>query len=427
MRTIAFHTLGCKLNFAESSYLAGIFTAKGYVQVEFKEKADVYVINTCTVTRIAEKKCRNAIRVARNLNPEAIIAVMGCMSQINDKEIEKIEGVDLIIGNDDKTKLVDLIEERQTKSPTENLVFDISRLKSYYPSYSSSDRTRSFLKIQDGCDYFCTYCAIPYSRGRSRNDDIASVVAQAKILAGQGKKEVVLTGVNIGDFGKSTNESFLDLIKALDKVEGIERYRISSIEPNLITEEVIDFCAGSRAFLPHFHIPLQAGTNKILHLMKRKYERELFAQRVNYINKVMPHAFIAADVIVGFPGETEEDFEEAKSFIDGLPLAALHVFTYSERPGTPAASMQGCVPMSERHRRSEELQKISTRKKEEFYLKNKGKELNVLWESDEEDGMMFGWTDNYIRVGRKYDKRYINTITKEKIEIIDNKYKAYIL
>lgn len=427
MRTIAFHTLGCKLNFAESSYLAGIFTAKGYVQVEFKEKADVYVINTCTVTRIAEKKCRNAIRVARNLNPEAIIAVMGCMSQINDKEIEKIEGVDLIIGNDDKTKLVDLIEERQTKSPTENLVFDISRLKSYYPSYSSSDRTRSFLKIQDGCDYFCTYCAIPYSRGRSRNDDIASVVAQAKILAGQGKKEVVLTGVNIGDFGKSTGESFLDLIKALDKVEGIERYRISSIEPNLITEEVIDFCAGSRAFLPHFHIPLQAGTNKILRLMKRKYERELFAQRVNYINKVMPHAFIAADVIVGFPGETEEDFEEAKSFIDGLPLAALHVFTYSERPGTPAASMQGCVPMSERHKRSEELQKISTRKKEEFYLKNKGKELNVLWESDEEDGMMFGFTDNYIRVGRKYDKRYINTITKEKIEIIDNKYKAYIL
>lgn len=427
MRTIAFHTLGCKLNFAESSYLAGIFTAKGYVQVEFKEKADVYVINTCTVTRIAEKKCRNAIRVARNLNPEAIIAVMGCMSQINDKEIEKIEGVDLIIGNDDKTKLVDLIEERQTKSPTENLVFDISRLKSYYPSYSSSDRTRSFLKIQDGCDYFCTYCAIPYSRGRSRNDDIASVVAQAKILAEQGKKEVVLTGVNIGDFGKSTGESFLDLIKALDKVEGIERYRISSIEPNLITEEVIDFCAGSKAFLPHFHIPLQAGTNKILRLMKRKYERELFAQRVNYINKVMPHAFIAADVIVGFPGETEEDFDDTKAFIEQLPLAALHVFTYSERPGTPAASMQGCVPMSERHRRSEELQKISARKKEEFYLKNKGKELNVLWESDEEDGMMFGFTDNYIRVGRKYDKRYINTITKEKIEIIDNKYKAYIL
>lgn len=427
MRTIAFHTLGCKLNFAESSYLAGIFTAKGYVQVEFKEKADVYVINTCTVTRIAEKKCRNAIRVARNLNPEAIIAVMGCMSQINYKEIEKIEGVDLIIGNDDKTKLVDLIEERQTKSPTENLVFDISRLKSYYPSHSSSDRTRSFLKIQDGCDYFCTYCAIPYSRGRSRSNDIESVVAEARVLAEQGKKEVVLTGVNIGDFGKNTGESFLDLIKALDKVEGIERYRISSIEPNLITEEIIDFCAGSRAFLPHFHIPLQAGSNKILHLMKRKYERELFAQRVNYINKVMPHAFIAADVIVGFPGETEEDFEEAKSFIDGLPLAALHVFTYSERPGTPAASMQGSVPMSERHRRSEELQKISDRKKQEFYLNNKGCELNVLWESDEEDGMMFGFTDNYIRVGRKYDKRYINTITKEKIEIIDNKYKAYIL
>lgn len=427
MRTIAFHTLGCKLNFAESSYLAGIFVAKGYEQVDFREKADVYVINTCTVTRIAEKKCRNAIRMARNLNPDAIIAVMGCMSQLNDKQIEKIEGVDFIIGNDDKIKLVDLIEERHVKAETENLVLDISRLKSYYPSYSSSDRTRSFLKIQDGCDYFCTYCAIPYSRGRSRNDDIASVVAQAKILAEQGKKEVVLTGVNIGDFGKSTGESFLDLIKALDKVEGIERYRISSIEPNLITEEVIDFCVESKAFLPHFHIPLQAGTNKILRLMKRKYERELFAQRVNYINKVMPHAFIAADVIVGFPGETEEDFDDTKAFIEQLPLAALHVFTYSERPGTPAASMQGSVPISERHRRSEELQKISDRKKQEFYLNNKGCELNVLWESDEEDGMMFGWTDNYIRVGRKYDKLYVNTITKEKIEKLDNKYKAYII
>ena len=427
MRTIAFHTLGCKLNFAESSYLAGIFVAKGYEQVDFREKADVYVINTCTVTRIAEKKCRNAIRMARNLNPDAIIAVMGCMSQLNDKQIEKIEGVDFIIGNDDKIKLVDLIEERHVKAETENLVLDISRLKSYYPSYSSSDRTRSFLKIQDGCDYFCTYCAIPYSRGRSRNDDISSVVAQAKILAEQGKKEVVLTGVNIGDFGKSTGESFLDLIKALDKVEGIERYRISSIEPNLITEEVIDFCVESKAFLPHFHIPLQAGTNKILRLMKRKYERELFAQRVNYINKVMPHAFIAADVIVGFPGETEEDFEDTKAFIEQLPLAALHVFTYSERPGTPAASMQGSVPISERHRRSEELQKISDRKKQEFYLNNKGCELNVLWESDEEDGMMFGWTDNYIRVGRKYDKLYVNTIKKEKIEILDNKYKAYII
>lgn len=427
MRTIAFHTLGCKLNFAESSYLAGIFVAKGYEQVDFREKADVYVINTCTVTRIAEKKCRNAIRMARNLNPDAIIAVMGCMSQLNDKQIEKIEGVDFIIGNDDKIKLVDLIEERHVKAETENLVLDISRLKSYYPSYSSSDRTRSFLKIQDGCDYFCTYCAIPYSRGRSRNDDIESVVAQAKILAEQGKKEVVLTGVNIGDFGKSTGESFLDLIKALDKVEGIERYRISSIEPNLITEEIIDFCVESKAFLPHFHIPLQAGTNKILRLMKRKYERELFAQRVNYINKVMPHAFIAADVIVGFPGETEEDFEDTKAFIEQLPLAALHVFTYSERPGTPAASMQGSVPISERHRRSEELQKISDRKKREFYLNNKGCELNVLWESDEEDGMMFGWTDNYIRVGRKYDKLYVNTITKEKIEILDNKYKAYII
>ncbi len=427
MKTIAFHTLGCKLNFAESSYLAGSFVEMGYIQVEFKQKADVYVINTCTVTQVAEKKCRNAIRLARKLNPEAIVAVIGCMSQVNDKEIEKIEGVDLILGNDDKTKLLSLIENYEKKSSAENLVFDISRLKSFYPSYSSSDRTRAFLKVQDGCDYFCTYCAIPYSRGRSRSSDVASIVADARKLADQGKKEVVLTGVNIGDFGKQSGESFLDLIKALDTVEGIERYRISSIEPNLITEEIIDFCSESRTFLPHFHIPLQSGSNKVLHLMKRKYERELFAQRVEYIKRVMPDAFIAADVIVGFPQETKEDFEDAKSFIESLPLAALHVFTYSERPGTPASAMSGSVPISERHERSAELQRISELKKEQFYQDNKGKEVNVLWESDEEDGMMFGFTDNYIRVGRSFDTSYINTITREKLEIIDNKHKAYIL
>lgn len=427
MKTIAFHTLGCKLNFAESSYLAGSFVEMGYIQVEFKQKADVYVINTCTVTQVAEKKCRNAIRLARKLNPEAIVAVIGCMSQVNDKEIEKIEGVDLILGNDDKTKLLSLIENYEKKSSAENLVFDISRLKSFYPSYSSSDRTRAFLKVQDGCDYFCTYCAIPYSRGRSRSSDVASIVADARKLADQGKKEVVLTGVNIGDFGKQSGESFLDLIKALDTVEGVERYRISSIEPNLITEEIIDFCSESRTFLPHFHIPLQSGSNKVLHLMKRKYERELFAQRVEYIKRVMPDAFIAADVIVGFPRETKEDFEDAKSFIESLPLAALHVFTYSERPGTPASVMSGSVPISERHERSAELQRISELKKEQFYQDNKGKEVNVLWESDEEDGMMFGFTDNYIRVGRSFDISYINTITREKLEIIDNKHKAYIL
>lgn len=427
MKTIAFHTLGCKLNFAESSFLAGGFAERGYTQVAFKEKADVYVINTCTVTQVAEKKCRNAIRQANKLNPEAIVAVIGCMSQLKDKEIAKIKGVDIILGNDDKRKLIDLVENHKKNTTVENHVCDISRLHSFYPSYSSSDRTRSFLKIQDGCDYFCTYCAIPYSRGRSRSGDIASTVACAEELAKQGKKEVVLTGVNIGEFGKQSGETFLELIRELDKIEGIERYRISSIEPNLITEETVDFCAASKKFLPHFHIPLQSGSNKILYLMKRKYDRELFAERVNYINRRMPHAFIAADVIVGFPHETAEDFAEAKDFIASLPLAALHVFTYSERPGTPAANMPESVPMSERHRRSMELQELSDRKKEAFYRANKGRKANVLWEADNEDGMMYGFTENYIRVGRKFDERYINEITEETIEIIDHKHKSYIV
>ncbi len=427
MKTIAFHTLGCKLNFAESSFLAGGFAERGYTQVAFKEKADVYVINTCTVTQVAEKKCRNAIRQANKLNPEAIVAVIGCMSQLKDKEIAQIEGVDIILGNDDKRKLIDLVENHKKNTSVENHVCDISRLHSFYPSYSSSDRTRSFLKIQDGCDYFCTYCAIPYSRGRSRSGDIASTVACAEELAKQGKKEVVLTGVNIGEFGKQSRETFLELIRELDKIEGIERYRISSIEPNLITEETVDFCAASKKFLPHFHIPLQSGSNKILYLMKRKYDRELFAERVNYINRRMPHAFIAADVIVGFPHETAEDFAEAKDFIASLPLAALHVFTYSERPGTPAANMPESVPMSERHRRSMELQELSDRKKEAFYRANKGRKANVLWEADNEDGMMYGFTENYIRVGRKFDERYINEITEETIEIIDHEHKSYIV
>lgn len=427
MKTITFHTLGCKLNFAESSFLAGGFAERGYTQVAFKEKADVYVINTCTVTQVAEKKCRNAIRQANKLNPEAIVAVIGCMSQLKDKEIAKIKGVDIILGNDDKRKLIDLVENHKKNTTVENHVCDISRLHSFYPSYSSSDRTRSFLKIQDGCDYFCTYCAIPYSRGRSRSGDIASTVACAEELAKQGKKEVVLTGVNIGEFGKQSGETFLELIRELDKIEGIERYRISSIEPNLITEKTVDFCAASKKFLPHFHIPLQSGSNKILHLMKRKYDRELFAERVGYINRCMPHAFIAADVIAGFPHETAEDFAEAKDFIASLPLAALHVFTYSERPRTPAAGMPESVSMNERHRRSMELQELSDRKKEAFYQANKGRKVSVLWEADNEDGMMYGFTENYIRVGRKFDERYINEITEETIEIIDHEHKSYIV
>jgi threonylcarbamoyladenosine tRNA methylthiotransferase MtaB len=419
LATIAFHTLGCKLNFAESSDLARRFSVHGYNQVDFKQKADVYVLNTCTVTQIAEKKCRNAIRQAHTLNPNAIIAVIGCFSQLNPEAIEAIEGVDIILGNDDKHKLVDYVLNHNKTNTPSNKVFDISRLKTFYTSYSSDDRTRSFLKVQDGCDYFCTYCAIPHARGRSRNEDIETIVSCAKELAKEGKKEVVLTGVNIGDFGKSTNETFLELIKRLDEIEQIQRYRISSIEPNLITEEIIDFCAKSRAFLPHFHIPLQSADNKILKLMHRKYERELFAQRVNYIKEKMPHAFVAADVIVGFPQETKEDFLSTYQFIESLPLAFLHVFTYSERPNTIAAKMEGKVPISERRERSKELQKLSIEKKNFFYENNQGYKGKILWESDNENGMMFGFSENYIRVGRKFEEKYINQITEEELTQLD--------
>lgn len=427
MATIAFHTLGCKLNFAESSDLARRFSAIGYKQVDFKEKADVYVLNTCTVTQIAEKKCRNAIRQAHNLNPQSIIAVIGCFSQLNPGAIEKIEGVDIILGNDDKHKLVDYVLNHTKTNTPSNKVFDISRLKTFYTSYSSDDRTRSFLKVQDGCDYFCTYCAIPHARGRSRNEDIETIVSCAKELAKEGKKEVVLTGVNIGDFGKSTNETFLQLIQRLDEIEEIQRYRISSIEPNLITEEVIDFCAKSRAFLPHFHIPLQSGDNKILKLMHRKYERELFAERVNYIKEKMPYAFIAADVIVGFPQETEEDFQSTYKFIESLPLAFLHVFTYSERPNTIAAKMEGKVPIEERRRRSKDLQNLSLEKKIQFYEKNKGNKGKILWESDIENGMMFGFSENYIRVARPFEEKYINQITEETLLELDYQNQYYKL
>jgi threonylcarbamoyladenosine tRNA methylthiotransferase MtaB len=419
LATIAFHTLGCKLNFAESSDLARRFSVHGYNQVDFKQKADVYVLNTCTVTQIAEKKCRNAIRQAHTLNPNAIIAVIGCFSQLNPEAIEAIEGVDIILGNDDKHKLVDYVLNHNKTNTPSNKVFDISRLKTFYTSYSSDDRTRSFLKVQDGCDYFCTYCAIPHARGRSRNEDIETIVSCAKELAKEGKKEVVLTGVNIGDFGKSTKETFLELIKRLDEIEQIQRYRISSIEPNLITEEIIDFCAKSRAFLPHFHIPLQSGDNKILKLMHRKYERELFAQRVNYIKEKMPHAFVAADVIVGFQQETKEDFLSTYQFIESLPLAFLHVFTYSERPNTIAAKMEGKVPISERRERSKELQKLSIEKKNFFYENNQGYKGKILWESDNENGMMFGFSENYIRVGRKFEEKYINQITEEELTQLD--------
>jgi len=416
MKKVAFHTLGCKLNFAESSDLARTFTQNDYEQVSFKEFADVYVVNTCTVTQVAEKKSRNAIRQANKINPNAIIAVIGCFAQLSPKEIAEIEGVDIILGNADKHKLFEYIERKDEFDEHFKEVVPIDNVKEFVPSYSFEDRTRSFLKIQDGCDYFCSYCAIPFARGRSRSDTIENTIKKAYELEKEGKKEVVLTGVNIGDFGKHQGEDFFDLIKELDKVEHIERYRISSIEPNLITNEIIDFVSNSRSFLPHFHIPLQGGTNFLLERMKRKYNRELFEDRVRYIKKVMPHAFIAADIILGFPGESEEEFNQTIEFIESLPLSALHVFTYSERPDSLALKLDGKVPMNIRKKRSLIIQDISNKKKKEFYENNLGYKAKILWESDNEKGMMYGFSDNYIRVGRKFDEKYINTITQETLE-----------
>lgn len=420
MKKVAFHTLGCKLNFAESSDLARTFIKNGYEQVSSKEFADVYIVNTCTVTQVAEKKCRNAIRQANHINPDAIIAVIGCFAQLEPQEISKIEGVDIILGNADKHKLFEYISNKEVFAEHWNNVEDIANVKEFVSSYSSNDRTRSFLKIQDGCDYFCTYCAIPYARGRSRSETVENTILKAKELEKEGKKEVVLTGVNIGDFGKHNGETFFDLIKELDKIEHIERYRISSIEPNLITNEIIDFVKQSRSFLPHFHIPLQAGTNLLLEKMKRKYNRELFAQRINYINQVMPNAFIAADIIVGFPGETDEEFNSTINFINSLPLSALHVFTYSERPNSLAIKFDMKVPMNIRKQRSLVLQNISNNKKKKFYERNIGYKTKVLWESDNEKGIMFGFSDNYIRVGREFDEKYINTISEETLQTLSS-------
>ncbi|MDR2907105.1 MAG: tRNA (N(6)-L-threonylcarbamoyladenosine(37)-C(2))-methylthiotransferase MtaB [Bacteroidales bacterium] len=418
-KSVAFHTLGCKLNFAESSDLGRKFVENGYTLVDFKAVADVYVINTCTVTALAEKKCRTAIRQAIRQNPNAKIAVVGCFSQVSPEEIAKIKGVDYVLGNADKHKLLEYLSNDDCKGVLHTPPHDTQSGRMQYAptigefvlSYSSDDRTRTFLKIQDGCDYFCTYCAIPYARGRNRNDTIENTVKIAEKIAETGTKEIVLTGVNIGEFGKSTNETFFQLIQVLEQVQGIERYRISSIEPNLITDEVIDFVAESRAFLPHFHIPLQSGSNKVLQLMKRRYLRELFAERVQKIKAVMPHAFIAADVIVGFPGETDEDFEDVYQFIESLPLAFLHVFPYSERPNTPAINLPQKVSPEAKKQRSERLHRLSEKKHADFCKKHLLNPSKVLWEADNHAGWMYGFTENYIRVRKPFDESSVNTIS----------------
>jgi len=414
--TIATHTLGCKLNFAETSNLQKQFVAAGFGIVDFHEKADIYVINTCTVTSVAEKKCRNAIRQAVSQNPQAIVAVIGCFAQNDAGQIAAIPGVSIILGNEQKHRLLEIVTDiREQQRQTKPLYINTDEPRSFQLSYSGGDRTRTFFKIQDGCDYFCSYCSIPFARGRSRSATIAETVAVAREIATTGTREVVLTGVNTGTFGLHQGEHFLDLLKALDQVEGILRYRISSIEPNLITDEIIDFVAHSRAFLPHFHIPLQAGSDKVLKMMHRHYDTALYAERLQHIRGVMPDACIAADVITGFNGEDDETFVQSKQYLESLPISYLHVFPYSDRPGTHALKMPERIEIPIRKARSQELHQLSDRKRQAFVESQMGKTRTVLWEHTRHGApgqeTMQGWTDNYIRLQRPYDETLCGTVT----------------
>lgn len=405
----AYYTLGCKLNFAETSTIGKALAKQGVRKARPGEKADICVVNTCSVTELADKKCRQAIRRIGKQHPDAFIVVTGCYAQLKPEEVSHIEGVDLVLGAEQKLDILAYLDDLKKKETGGAVIASPSKdIHTFSPSCSADDRTRHFLKVQDGCDYFCSYCTIPFARGRSRNGTIASLVRQAEEVAAQGGKEIVLTGVNIGDFGKSTGETFIDLIRALDEVEGIARYRISSIEPNLITDEAIDFVAASRRFAPHFHIPLQSGSNTVLKLMRRRYDTDLFRHKIEKIKQAMPHAFIGVDVIVGTRGETDQLFEEAKEFIESLDISQLHVFSYSERPGTQALKIAHSVDPKTKHARSQQLLDISDRKWRAFYEANIGRQAEVLFEQAQKGGMIHGFTENYIKVELPYRPSLVN-------------------
>lgn len=410
MQTVAFYTLGCKLNFTETSAIGRQFLESGFEKVEFNEVADVYVINTCSVTEQANKKCRNIIRGAMRLNPDAYVIVVGCYAQLKPKEISEIPGVDMVLGAGDKFRIMELVQEfTKTENPC---VFNsqIQDVNSFVDAYSIGDRTRSFLKIQDGCDYKCSFCTIPLARGKSRSDSLTNILNNARVIAAQGVKEIVLTGVNIGDYGKDQPGTFFDVVQAIDEVEGIERIRISSIEPNLLTDEIISFVATSKRFMPHFHIPLQSGNNEMLASMRRRYQRELYTDRVARIKELMPQACIGVDVIVGFPGETDAHFEDTYRFLNELDISYLHVFTYSERENTYAVGMPGIVPIKIRRQRNQMLRILSEKKRRFFYEQFVGQTRPVLFEGSEQGGSMFGFTDNYIKIIRPIDASLSNTI-----------------
>jgi threonylcarbamoyladenosine tRNA methylthiotransferase MtaB len=420
-KKVAFYTLGCKLNFSETSTIGRSFKEMGFEIVKHTEKADIYVLNTCSVTDQADKKCRQAIKKIIKTSPNAFIAVIGCYAQLKPEEIVQIPGVDLVLGANEKFNIHKYIDHLEKKGTGELHPCEVGSVKDFHTSYSMGDRTRCFLKIQDGCNYFCTYCTIPYARGRSRNMSIAETVEQAKKVAEQGAKEIILTGVNIGDFGQSTNETFLGLIQELDKVEGIERFRISSIEPNLLSNEIIEFVAQSKKFVNHFHIPLQAGSNKVLKLMKRRYDRELFAQRIEKIKSLLPDAFIGVDVIAGSRGESEEDFNDAYRFINELPISQLHVFPYSERQGTKALEIKEVVPVEERKRRAKMFQILSEKKLRAFYEEHLGQKAEVLFEGYNDHGKMYGFTENYIKVEIAYNKNLSNELAMVELKEINDK------
>jgi len=425
MKKVAFYTLGCKLNFAETSTIARSFEEDGYIRVDFDDPADIYVINTCSVTENADKQFKQIVRKALKTNPKAFLAAVGCYAQLKPEELASVDGVDLVLGAKEKFNITQYIDDL-TKN-NEGIVHscEISETDFYVGSYSIGDRTRAFLKVQDGCDYKCTYCTIPMARGISRSDTIENILSNAKKISDKGIKEIVLTGVNIGDYGKGEfgnkkhEHTFLELVQALDNVEGIERLRISSIEPNLIKDETIDFIAQSKSFVPHFHIPLQSGSNEILKKMKRRYLRELYVSRVAKIREVMPDACIGVDVIVGFPGETDEHFLETYHFLNELDISYLHVFTYSERDNTEAVLMDGVVPDAVRAKRSKMLRGLSAKKRNAFYESQLGKEKTVLFESDNKQGYIHGFTENYVKVKAPWDPALVNTLHKVKLTKID--------
>ena len=407
-----YYTLGCKLNFSETSSIGKMLKDVGVRTVRKGEKADICVINTCSVTEIADKKCRQAIHRLTKQHPGAFVVVTGCYAQLKPEQVSNIEGVDLVLGAEQKGELINYLGSLEKHEHGEAITTATKDIRSFAPSCSRGDRTRYFLKVQDGCDYFCSYCTIPFARGRSRNGKIEDLVAQARQAAAEGGKEIVLTGVNIGDFGKTTEETFFDLVKALDQVEGIERFRISSIEPNLLTDEIIDYVAHSRAFMPHFHIPLQSGCDEVLKLMRRRYDTALFASKIRKIKELMPDAFIGVDVIVGTRGETPEYFEKAYEFIRGLDVTQLHVFSYSERPGTQALKIDYVVPAEEKHQRSQRLLALSDEKTKAFYARDIGQEAKVLMEKSKAGMPMHGFTENYIRVELEHDDSLDNHLVQ---------------